>query len=158
ALFSARPYAASWNDGSRLATVESLVERHTFRIDDSLFVKVPPPAPDRPAPYPPADPLLSARGTADKLLIGGHYYSDKSPRPAVLLAGAYQAWLWAGGPAVAERPDHFCYWLTVLSSGLAYAVAAWSVFRLGRVVGLELPGGLLLTAAFGLATVALPYA
>ena len=41
-LSAARPYAGSWNDGSRLATVESLVDRHTWAIDDSIFVAVPP--------------------------------------------------------------------------------------------------------------------
>src|SRR5687767_12101081 len=40
ALVSARPYAGGWNDGSRLATVESLVDRHTLAIDDSMFVNV----------------------------------------------------------------------------------------------------------------------
>src|SRR5262249_13483019 len=34
---SARPFAGSWNDGSRLAAVESLVDAHTFAIDDSIF-------------------------------------------------------------------------------------------------------------------------
>ena len=64
AVVSARDYPGGWNDGSRLATVESLVERHTWAIDDSPFLA----------------------GTQDKLLIGGHYYSDKSPVPAVLMA------------------------------------------------------------------------
>ena len=40
ALVSARPHAGGWNDGSRLATVESLVDRHTLAIDESIFVKV----------------------------------------------------------------------------------------------------------------------
>ena len=43
ALASAKPYAGSWNDGSRLATVESLVDHRTLAIDDSVFVSVPPP-------------------------------------------------------------------------------------------------------------------
>ena len=38
ALVSARPYAGSWNDGSRLATVESLVDYHTLAIDRSIFL------------------------------------------------------------------------------------------------------------------------
>jgi hypothetical protein len=36
ALASARPYAGSWNDGSRLATVEALVDYHTLIIDQSF--------------------------------------------------------------------------------------------------------------------------
>ena len=83
ALVGARPYAGGWNDGTRLATVEALVDYHSFAIDNSVFVKVP--ADGR--PYPDTDPLLQKIGTSDKLLIDGHYYTDKPPVPAVLLAG-----------------------------------------------------------------------
>ncbi len=38
ALVSARPYAGGWNDGSRLALVESLVDFRTLSIDRSIFV------------------------------------------------------------------------------------------------------------------------
>ena len=40
AIVSARDLAGGWNDGSRLATVESLVDYHTLAIDDSAFVKI----------------------------------------------------------------------------------------------------------------------
>ena len=53
----AQPYAGSWNDGSRLATVESLVDRHTWIIDDSIFVQIPyPDESDTPLPYTLCDP------------------------------------------------------------------------------------------------------
>src|SRR5262249_48123113 len=42
ALVSAHSYAGGWNDGSRLATVECLVDYHTLAIDRSIFVQVPP--------------------------------------------------------------------------------------------------------------------
>src|SRR5215468_10619301 len=92
ALASARPYAGCWNDGSRLATVESLVDHHTLAIDDSIFVRVPHADGQAASPYPPNDALLQSRGTLDKLLIDGRYYSDKSPVPALLLAGVYETW------------------------------------------------------------------
>src|SRR5205085_626727 len=79
AAVSARGYVGGWNDGSRLATVECLVDYHTLAIDRSVFQP----------------------GTADKLLVAGHFYSDKSPVPAVLLAGVYQLWRWCGGPPAA---------------------------------------------------------
>ena len=41
ALAGARPFAGSWNDGSRLATVEALVDYGTWAIDDSVFLCVP---------------------------------------------------------------------------------------------------------------------
>ena len=55
ALVSARTYVAAWNDSSRLATVECLVDHHTLTIDDSVFVKVP----DGSAAF--ADPRLDRR-------------------------------------------------------------------------------------------------
>src|SRR5438270_13898795 len=77
---SAQPYAGGWNDGSRLATVECLVDYHTLAIDRSIFVRVPPRLNTAtPCPYPTEEPDLLLHGTGDKLWIQGHFYSDKSP-------------------------------------------------------------------------------
>src|SRR6266496_4544538 len=70
AAVAARPYPGGWNDRSRLATVESLVDYHTLAIDHSVFTAE----------------------CGDKLFIHGHFYSDKSPVPALILAVLY--WLW----------------------------------------------------------------
>jgi hypothetical protein len=159
AVLSARPYAGSWNDGSRLATVESLVDRHTWAIDLSTFVQAP--CPDdatAPLPYDPSDVALCEHGTLDKLFIDGHYYSDKSPVPALLMAGCYQLWQWATGWTARTHPDRFCTAMTLISSGLAYMLAVWCVYRLGRCLRLPLSLRLILTASFAFATVALPYA
>ncbi|MHB1422085.1 MAG: hypothetical protein ACYC3I_02590 [Gemmataceae bacterium] len=159
AVVLARPYAGCWNDGSRLATVESLVDRHTWIIDDSIFVNVPrPETTSIPLPYSPADRALLASGTKDKLFIGGHYYSDKSPLPAVLMAGCYQIWQWATGMTARSHPSHFCRAMTLASSGVAYVVAIWCMYRLFRRLGLPMSSRLVLTASFACATVALPYA
>jgi hypothetical protein len=155
AAVTARPYAGGWNDGSRLATVEALVDHHTLAIDDSVFVRVPPAG--EPSPYPPDNPFVRD-GTLDKLYVGGHYYSDKSPVPALLLAGVYEAWQAATGLTARERPDLFCLVMTLASSGLAYVVAVWCVYQTAGAVGLGGAARLALTATFGLATVALPYA
>jgi hypothetical protein len=56
----------SWNDRSRMATVQSLVEFGTFVIDDTAFIT-----------------------TGDKVFINGHFYSDKPPFPSVLAALIY---------------------------------------------------------------------
>lgn len=156
AVVAARPHAGSWNDGSRLATVESLVDRHTWIIDQSIFVQVPDSGPS--LPYPPHDRALLEHGTQDKLFINGHFYSDKSPVPAVLLAGCYQLWQWATGMTARSHPDRFCWFMAFASSGMAYVLAVWCLYRLTRRLGLPLSSRLLLTAGFGLATVALPYA
>ncbi len=155
AAFSARPFAGGWNDGSRLAAVESLIDAHTLAIDHSVFVQVPPPP--QPAPYPADEPVLLRHGTLDKLFISGHYYSDKSPVPAVLLAGSYQLLKWATGWTARTHPDHFCRAMTLASSGLAYVLAVLGVYVLGGRLRLGLSLRLLLAASFGLATVALPY-
>jgi hypothetical protein len=134
AVASARAAPGSWNDSSRLATVESLVDYHTLAIDRTVF------------------------RTGDKLFIRDHFYSDKSPVPAVLMAGAYQGLQWTTGLTAREHPRAFCYALTLAFAGLPYAVAVWCLYRLGRPLGLALPLRLGLTASFALATVALPYA
>ena len=159
AVFTARPYAGSWNDGSRLATVESLVERHTFVIDESIYVVTPAPVtPGSAPPYASGDALLADHGTKDKMLVGGHFYSDKSPVPAVLMAGVYQLWRWVGGPAAAERPDWFARGLTLIFASGPFILAVWCVRRIVRRVGVPTPWDVWLVASFALGSVALPYA
>jgi hypothetical protein len=150
AIISARPTAGGWNDGSRLATVECLVDHGTWAIDDSIFIR-----PN--GPYPTDNNLLADYGTLDRLRIDGHFYSDKSPVPAMLMAGEYGLLRAVTGWTAAKYPQRFCWLLCVLTSGLAYVVAVWSMDRLGRIVGLPSRTGLALTASFALATVAPAY-
>jgi hypothetical protein len=157
ALTSARDYAGGWNDGSRLASVESLVDRHTLAIDDSIFVRSPATA-DAPNPYVPGDEALRTQGTKDRLLIRGHYYSDKSPLPAFWLAAWYEMLQRSTGLAARDQPRRFCYWMTIVSSGIAYVVTIWSVWRLALRRGLPLAVCGLVAGSVALATVALPYA
>jgi hypothetical protein len=151
AVVTARPYAGGWNDGSRLATVESLVARSTFQIDESIYVAVP-----EHSPYTPGDKSLARHGTGDKLLIDGRFYSDKSPVPAVVMAGVYQVARWVGLPSAADRPDWFARVMTWLFAGLPYLLAVWCVGRTIGRIGLSDRWAIALTAgfAFGLA---LPY-
>ncbi|MGH7171629.1 MAG: hypothetical protein ACRELG_15240, partial [Gemmataceae bacterium] len=135
-----------------------LIDQHTWRIDDSIFVRVPPRDRDTPLPYSADEAGLLVHGTLDKLFISGHYYSDKSPTPGALLAGCYQLWQWATGWTARMRADRFCRDLTLASSGVAYVIAAWCIYRLARRLDLVVSMRLALTASFALATVALPYA
>jgi hypothetical protein len=155
---SARPYAGGWNDGSRLAAVESLVDRQTLTIDESVFChpSAESIAADR-APYPSNNPDLLKNGTSDKLFINGHYYSDKPAVISLLMAGIYQTALLLGLPSAAERPDLFCYEITWGSAGLAYLVAVLSIYQIGLF--LRLPGKILAAwvGSFALATFALAY-
>src|SRR5262245_22795956 len=89
AAAGARNQPGGYNDGSRLATAESLVERGTLAIDDSVFVNPPPDVAERGLLPPEPNPVYSlARGTKDKLFIDGRYYSDKPMIPAVVNAAA----------------------------------------------------------------------
>lgn len=158
AAICARPYAGSWNDGSRLAAVESLLDRGTLAIDDSIFCRTPqhliesghlPYSADR------ADLLLL--GTYDKLYVRGRFHSDKPAAVSVLMAGMYQPLMWLGVPSPGERPDIFCYAMTLLTSGLGYAIAVGCLWVVGQRVGLEPRWRLLWLAAFALSTYAPTY-
>jgi hypothetical protein len=153
ALLSAHGYAGGWNDGSRLATVECLVDYHTLAIDRSIFVQ--PPIHSLPI-YPADDPALLRDGTGDKLLIHGQFYSDKSPVPALLMAGLYYLFEWTTSWTAQGRPDVFCYCMAISTSGLAYVIAVWCIYQLGSV--LWLPVRLAVTGSFAFATTALTYA
>jgi hypothetical protein len=151
----AMPYAGSWNDGSRLAAVESLLERGTLSIDDSVFVR-PAAAPADHPPYPPG--LLRQCGSLDKLFIRGRFYSDKPPVVSCLLALLYAPGRAAGLlPSPAERPDLFAQLMTLFTSLLAYAVSLGCLHRIGEAVGLKGWMRALWMAAFALSTFALAY-
>ncbi|HUY89523.1 MAG TPA: hypothetical protein VMV10_12380 [Pirellulales bacterium] len=158
ALVSARDYAGGWNDGSRLATVECLVDYHTLAIDKSIFVDVPRIGfdPNRPFPYPLDDPNSFA-GTKDKVLVGGRYYSHKPPIPSVLLAAEYFLWQKITGLTARDRCDEFCYWMTLGSAGVGYVAAVVSPFYLAGLLGLPLVRRLELAASLAFATVAVAY-
>jgi hypothetical protein len=150
AVIGSRDWAGGWNDSSRLATVESLVDEGTLAIDHAVYVTA-----DEAAQPGPGRPPIRTR---DKLLIAGHYYSDKSPVPALLMAGPYQLWKWVTGSSARDDLPSFVWWMTLVSSGLAYVVAVWCIFRLALLLELSLRDALLLTASFGLATVSPVYA
>ncbi len=153
ALLTARPYAGGWNDSSRLATVESLVDRGTFQIDESIYVDT------SRAARPPFDEVAESYaryGTKDKMLIDRHFYSDKSPVPAVLMAGVYQVLKWCGLNA-SERPDWFARLMTWLFAGAPYVFAVWCVARTARHLGVPPPWKLLLTASFAFGSLATCY-
>jgi hypothetical protein len=157
AIVSARPYPGGWNDRSRLATVECLVDYHTFAIDQSVFVRRPRPSPGETAPPDPASDPESFSGTRDKVLINGHYYSDKSPLPSLMMAAVYRLVQWCTGLTAREHDGRFCYAMTVTSCGPACVIAVWCVYRLAVVLALPFVLRLGLPISLGLATLALTY-
>jgi len=123
----------SWNDSSRMATIDSLVERHTFAIDGSSIQ------------------------TGDKYRYDGKFYSDK---PALLaLVGAGVAFgLKVVGISLAHTP-RLAYWsITVLVVGLAYAIGLAALYSALRSMAVAEAWAACVTTAAGAGTLRLPYA
>ena len=153
AAASAKPFAGGWNDGSRLASVEALVERETFCIDGTVFLDPPAELFDRGTPpYDPANPALRL-GTKDKLLIDGRFYTATSPAVSVPLAVAYRGLMAVGLPKASERPDVFAWAVTALFSGTGFALAVGCMWLVGTRVGLPPAWRLAWLGAFAFATV-----
>src|SRR6202041_934041 len=110
----------------------------------------PPTAPQRPNPYDPSDPGLDLFGTQDRMLIGGHFYSDKSPTPALLMAAGYQVWTWLTGATAAGQPESFSRAANLASAGSSYVICVVCLFVLCRRIGLAAGTRWLLVASFGL--------
>jgi len=72
-MLAINPRINGWNEASRMALTQSLVEQHSFSIDESVFVS-----------------------TGDKVFIGNHFYSDKPPLPSILAALVYYPLYHAG--------------------------------------------------------------
>lgn len=158
AAASAKPYAGSWNDGCRLAAVESLLDRGTLAIDDSVFCGTPQRLLENGhLPYPPNRYDLHVVGTLDKLYVNGHFHSDKPAVISILMAAVYRPLMWLGLPSPGERPDVFARVMTVLTSGLAYALAVGCLWILGGRIGLVGRWRLAWIAGFALSTFALTY-
>jgi hypothetical protein len=107
----------SWSDASRLATIESLVERGTWQIDESQFF----------------------RWTGDKVFLQGHFYSEKPPLLQVFAATPYAAMYHLFGlrlKTAACLPGEICVykWLTFLTVGvpsaLLIALFFWAIAKL----------------------------
>jgi hypothetical protein len=73
------------------------------------------------------------------------------------MAGLYQGLQWSTGLVARERPDRFCYWMTLCTSGLSYVIAVYCTFQITGKLGLPLVLRIALTASLALASVALPY-
>lgn len=130
-----KPYAASWNERSRLATIDALVTRHTFAIE--------------------ASPL--AAGTGDKYRYRGHTYSDKPPALAVQGAVVAEA-LAPLGTTLARAPKRATYLLTLLTVGVWFALGCAYAYAFQRALGFDLSAAVFVAVLTGLGTLALPYA
>jgi len=145
----------SWNDASRLATVEALVHQGTWAVEGTTFG-------DR---------------TADRVFLNGHFYSDKPPVLPFLAAGVYTV-LYRGfhisfdftgwcDPVASpcscfallcpQPPDWAYYLLTLVLIGLPSALMLALFYRSTAFLDLPNPLALLVTGVLGLGTLVFPY-
>ena len=145
----------SWNDASRLATIEALVHQGTWAIEGTAFG-------DR---------------TADRVFLNGHFYSDKPPVLSFLAAGVYtvlhrgfhlsfDSTGWCDPVAspcycfallCPQPPDWAYYLLTLALIGLPSALMLALFYRSTAFLDVPNPLALLVTAALGLGTLVFPY-
>lgn len=133
-VFFTRFQQASWNDGSRFATVQNLVEKHSFTIDHSMFF------------------------TFDKVWIGNHFYSDKPPLLSLIAAVPYY-FLHATGRNLVDHPRSFIFITNFFVLFLPLAIFVFILyFCLQRYSGLSKDRSLLLALLFCLGSSFLPFA
>ena len=149
----AKAYTHSWQEESRLATVQALVEQGTFAIDHTEFSR-----------------------TGDKVFVNGHFYSDKTPLLSVAAAGVYAVLhnvfgltldaaicvpdddpsaCRAFGPA-GTRLTAF-YWLTLIGTGAPSALLVALFWKAMRHLGASGRLATGLAVALGLASPIAPY-
>jgi 4-amino-4-deoxy-L-arabinose transferase-like glycosyltransferase len=155
--FFTHSHAVSANDCSRMAAIESLVERGTWVIDESSF------------------------HTVDRIFVNGHFYSDKPPVLTSIAAGVYAvlheafhvrldaSWcdldrdschcraFCADRLGAASHPGWGYYLLTLTLVGLPSALMLALFYRVIGFFELGNLAALLLTASLGLATQIFPY-
>lgn len=132
-LIFTNPNMRFHNERSRMATIESLVERGTFIIDDSSFIE----------------------GCADKIKVNGHFYSEKPPVLSILGAGIYWIVKSMFGLNVNESliiPYLIVFFLVVIP----YSLLLVYFYKALYLVNLKEKYRLLLTFGLGVATSILP--
>lgn len=140
-VYLTRGAPESWNDISRIAAVESAVERGTWAIDQSPW----------------------SDETGDKAFINGHFYSDKMP--LLSAAGAFVYYGVLNGSGARLAPDcaytgHGCayYWVTLVLMGLPAAGLLWLFYIYARCQSLPIWVAVIGTAALGFGTMVWAYA
>lgn len=132
ALF-AHAQASSWNVTSRMAAIESLVNRGTFAIDASPFK------------------------TGDKYRYAGHYYSDKPPILTVAGAGVALA-LRVARVDVVRQARIVMFAVTVVTVAIPFALGIAALFGLLRLLAIEARWAAAVATIAGSATLAFPFA
>jgi len=116
-----------------MATIDSLVERGTFVIDNSVYV-----------------------WTGDKIYVNGHFYSDKPPVLSFLAAGPYFL-MKSLGVTFQNNEGLVYYLLTFIFVGIPAALTVHFFNRSLKLVGIKKRVRSELTIALGVGTLLLPW-
>ena len=103
-VITINPRINGWNEASRMALTQSLVEEHSFIIDESVFVN-----------------------GGDKVFINGHFYSDKPAIPSMLAAIVYASLNTLG--LNLDYGWNLSYYLIILFTIKAFWIASILAFR-----------------------------
>lgn len=120
---------------SRLGTIESLVERHTYRLDESRF-----------------------RITGDKIQYGGHFYSHQPPllptlqAPVFWVLRQFDLHFWSSAPF-----DLAYFLFTALTNGAALAATIVVLDSIFRMFGMSMWRSAMFAIGLSLGTWLLPY-
>ena len=154
ALFT-QSHINSWNEISRLASMEALVQHGTWAIDNTALGNL----------------------TGDRIFWNGRFYSDKPPLLSWVGAGVYAVLHQGFGLSLSSQecnpitspchcialmcpqssPDWAYYLLTVILVGIPSALMLALFYRSTDFFGLSNPLALLLTGVLGMGTAVLPY-
>jgi len=134
-IFFARREMDSPNVSSRMDTIQSLVEHHTFCIDQSLL-----------------------KFKVDVVQIDGRFYSDKPPLLSVLAAGVYLPLHAIVGLSFAQHAARLYHILTIVFVGVPLAFGLWLLARCLFLAGLQPKAAIAAVFLTGTGTMFLPYA
>jgi len=121
AVFYVTPLV-TMNTASRLATIDSLVHRGTYRIEDSRYFF-----------------------TIDKSCFDGRFYSSKPPLLSTVLAGPYWVWNRLTGLSFDKAEPAAVKFISIVGAGIPHLILLlyfyrclllWTEDRAGRVLGM----------------------
>jgi hypothetical protein len=125
----------SAHEFSRLGTVESIVDRGTYQLDDSIFI-----------------------GTLDKVYRNGHYYSHQPPLLATIEAPVYWLLHLPGTRFNNRGRAVMTYAFSLLTNGVAFALTVVVFASILAASGVAVPMRNVLAILLPCGTWLLPYA
>lgn len=128
------PRVTGWNDATRIAMIESVVERGTLRIDDSEFLDF----------------------TGDKIYVDEHFYSDKPLFPSAFGVIAYWP-VYQLGIELGYGPNLAYYLITLLTIKLSWFFGISTFYSSLQYTGLKDKQRLHITTALALGSLYLSW-